>query len=53
MDESGILSQTLGATLQRQSKLFQNYETEIANLTVEIFRLNEQVKALSAEDTAE
>lgn len=39
MDEVEILKETLNSTLQRQARTTQNYEVEVANLTVEIIRL--------------
>lgn len=44
MDDVEILKETLNATLQRQSRVTQAYEVEVANLTVEIIRLLSQVE---------
>jgi hypothetical protein len=44
MDDASVITQTLNSTLQRQAKLFQNYEIEIANMTAEIIRLKDQLE---------
>jgi hypothetical protein len=44
MDEVNVVTQTLNSTLQRQAKMFQNYEIEIANMTAEIVRLKSQLE---------
>lgn len=43
MDDVEVLTATLNNTLQRHSRLAQNYEIEIANMTAEILRLKSQV----------
>lgn len=43
MDDVEVLTATLSNTLQRHSRLAQNYEIEIANMTAEILRLKSQV----------
>lgn len=48
MDDVEILKETLNATLQRQSRVTQAYEVEVANLTVEIIRLRSQVEELES-----
>lgn len=47
MDDISIVTQTLNNTLQRQTKLFQNYEVEIANLTAEVIRLQKSLEELT------
>lgn len=47
MDDVEILTATLNSTIQRQSKVTQNYEVEIANLTAEIIRLRSQLESLT------
>lgn len=49
MDDVEILTATLNNTIQRQSKITQNYEIEIANLTAEIIRLRSQLENLNEE----
>lgn len=49
MDDVEILSATLNNTIQRNSKITQNYEVEIANLTAEIIKLRSQLDALNEE----
>jgi hypothetical protein len=44
MDDLDILTATLNSTLQRYSRLVQNYEIEIANMTAEILRLKASVE---------
>lgn len=46
MDDVQILTQTLTATIQRHSRIVQNYETDIANLTAEIIRLQSRVSEI-------
>lgn len=46
MDDIEVLTATLNSTLQRHSRLAQNYEIEIANMTAEILRLKAQVEEL-------
>jgi hypothetical protein len=46
MDEVAVLTETLNATLQRHGRLAQNYEIEIANLTVELIKLRQQVEEI-------
>ena len=48
MDDVDVLPATLNNTLQRHSRLAQNYEIEIANMTAEILRLKAQVEELEA-----
>jgi hypothetical protein len=48
MDDVEVLTATLNSTLQRHSRLAQNYEIEIANMTAEILRLKSQVEELEA-----
>jgi hypothetical protein len=48
MDDVEVLTATLNNTLQRHSRLTQNYEIEIANMTAEILRLKAQVEELEA-----
>ena len=48
MDDVDVLTATLNNTLQRHSRLAQNYEIEIANMTAEILRLKAQVEELEA-----
>ena len=50
MDDVTVLTETLNSTLQRHSKITQNYEIEIANLTAEIVRLRAQVEDLTPEE---
>ena len=47
MDDVEVLTETLNSTLQRHSRIAQNYEIEIANLTAEIVRLRGKVEELS------
>lgn len=42
MDDNEVLKQTLISTIQRHARIVQNYETDIANLTAEIIRLQGQ-----------
>lgn len=46
MDEVEVLKETLNSTLQRQALTTQNYEVEVANMTVEIIRLRSQIAQL-------
>lgn len=39
MDDTEVLTQTLVATIQRHARIVQNYETDIANMTAEIIKL--------------
>lgn len=48
MDDVEVLTATLNNTLQRHSRLAQNYEIEIANMTAEILRLKAQVEELES-----
>lgn len=43
MDEVEVLKETLNSTLQRNARIAQNYEIEVANLTVEIIKLRAQI----------
>lgn len=45
MDDLTVLTETLNSTLQRMSRISQNYEIEIANLTAEVVRLRAEVEA--------
>lgn len=49
MDDAEILTATLNNTLQRQSRITQSYEVEIANMTAEIVKLQSQLEAASTE----
>lgn len=49
MDDVEVLTATLNNTLQRQSRLTQSYEVEIANMTAEIVRLKSQLEIVSKE----
>lgn len=48
MDEKDVLLSTLNNTIARTSKLMQSYEIEIANLTAEIIRLQNQVESMTS-----
>lgn len=48
MDEKDVLLATLNNTIARTSKLMQSYEIEIANLTAEIIRLQNQVESMTS-----
>ncbi len=48
MDEVEILKETLNSTLQRHARIAQNYEIEVANLTVEIIRLRSALDEVEA-----
>lgn len=47
MDDNEVLTQTLMATIQRHARVIQNYETDIANMTAEIIRLQTQLSQLN------
>jgi ribosomal protein S15P/S13E len=49
MDDVEILTATLNNTLQRQSRITQSYEVEIANMTAEIVKLQSQLETASAQ----
>jgi septal ring factor EnvC (AmiA/AmiB activator) len=49
MDDVEVLTATLNNTLQRQSRITQSYEVEIANMTAEIVRLQSQLEAATAQ----
>lgn len=44
MDENEVLLQTLSSTIQRHARLVQNYETEIANLTATVIKLQSLIQ---------
>lgn len=44
MDELEVLKATLNNTLIRSSKLMQDYEVQIANMTAEIIRLQMELQ---------
>lgn len=48
MDENEILSATLNNTIGRMSRMAQNYEVEIANLTAEVVRQKARADALES-----
>lgn len=48
MDDTEVLTETLNSTLLRHSKIMQNYEVEVANMTAEIVRLRNKVAALES-----
>ena len=52
MDDIAVLTETLNSTLQRQSRIAQAYEVEIANMTAEIVRLRARVTELETEASA-
>lgn len=47
MDDAEVLTATLNNTLQRQARITQSYEVEIANMTAEIVRLKAQLEELT------
>lgn len=47
MDDVEVLTATLNNTIQRQSRVTQNYEIEIANLTAEVIRLRSELESLA------
>lgn len=47
MDDVEVLTATLNNTLQRQARITQSYEVEIANMTAEIVRLKAQLEQLT------
>lgn len=49
MDDAEILTATLNNTLQRQSRITQSYEVEIANMTAEIVKLQSQLETATAQ----
>ena len=50
MEEAEIIAATLNNVIARNSKTVQSLEIEIANLTAEIIRLQNQVEKLSKTD---
>lgn len=49
MDDVEVLTATLNNTIQRQSRVTQNYEIEIANLTAEVIRLRSELESLTGQ----
>jgi hypothetical protein len=52
MDDLQVITQTLNNSLQRHLRTVGNYEVEIANLTADVIRLQDQVETLRAENLA-
>ena len=46
MDDLEVLKTTLVNTINRMSKMVQTYEVEIANLSAEVVRLQNQVRTI-------
>lgn len=44
MDELEVLTKTLNSTIQRHGRAIQAYEIEIANITVELIRLQTKLE---------
>ena len=52
MDDLQVITQTLNNALQRHLRTVGNYEVEIANLTADVIRLQDQVETLTRENIA-
>lgn len=44
MDELEVVTKTLNSTIQRHGRVVQAYEVEIANMTAELLRLQDQME---------